>query len=240
MRSVGLREPRFMKMLKLLESNDNDVKADLVKLRRCALTLQDELPEVLDVAIDITLSKASPQPRWFHEAITMHLDGPLFELYMDILYMAKDPKDGSKVEWMLQVRTDKDEPSMGIVLLTSDHDPQSWFTPDRIVKRLLEKKPSDSDMRRYNFLWFDKIKRNLDKPFELLLKSIVVNHNEIMTAQVLKKDGERVVDRWALSFEHHGGGHGFCYRLKPWGALESTTNTVRDFSDINEMLHENE
>lgn len=210
-----------MKVAHLLES------ANSVTLRKIALKLQTELQEnehLGTIVDDIELHHGEARLNMYDELITLHLTGPLFELYMDVSYDRNN-------EWTIEVRTDKDIPGDGINLTSVQGDPM--FATDRLIRLLLKKKSGDTDMSRYNYLWFDKIARNLDKHrYTFFLKNMVVDQTQIMTSQILEQDMGTTVNRFEIEFAHHPA-EGFCYRLGPWGKAKRTIN---DFSDINEIL----
>jgi hypothetical protein len=232
-----------MKLDRLLESSNS------LLLRRVALTLQAELQEdhyLGSIIEHIELHQGSSRPNLYDELITLHMTGPLFELYMDISYL-----NGSRLnkvnEWAVEVRSNKDLPGDGINLASSTgsatHTPEIWFSAKNLIRLMLEKKPGDTDMARHNYLWFDRISRNLDDGYQLFLKNIITDPSQIMTAQII--GGEQRASgakRYALEFCHHPQKR-FCYKIGPFhhqGLRADDMRTVEDFSDINEYLEGDE
>lgn len=215
-----------MKVARLFES------ANSLLLRRITLTLQAELQEDehLGTIVDnIELHHGESRSNLYFELVTLHLTGPLFELYIDVSY------DKNR-EWTVEARTEKDMAGDGMLLAASRRDPLNWFTTERIVKSMLDKKPIDTDMFRHNYMWFDKIARNLDEGYTFFAKNIVIDSTQIMTSQILEQDMGTTVNRFGIEFCHHQA-VGYCYRLGPWN---KAYRTVNDFSDINEILQEGE
>ena len=214
-----------MKVARLFERSNS------LPLRHIALRLQTELQddEHLGTIIDdIELHNGPSRHSLYEELITLHMTGPLFELYLDISYDTSD-------QWTIEVRTDKDLAGDGIPLMAANSTTGAlaWFTTKRLVRLLLEKSSSDNGMHRYNFLWFDKIARNLDKGFTFFAKNMIIDSTQIMAAQILEQDIGTTANRFGIEFCHHQA-VGYCYRLGPWN---KAYREVHDFSDINEILH---
>lgn len=215
-----------MKVASLLTENVS------VTLRKIALRLQTELQENenLGTIVDnIELHHGDARPNLYEELIALHLTGPLFELYLDVSY-------DNNQEWTVEARTNKDLAGDGMPLAAARRDPYNWFTAGRIIDYMLEKKASDTDMPRYNYMWFDKIARNLDKNYTFFLKNIVIDNSQIMTSQILEQDMGTTVNRFGIEFAHHPAA-GYCYRLGPWN---KAYRAIHDFSDINEILGDEE
>lgn len=223
-----------MKVVHLFES------ANSLLLRRIALRLQAELQEnqhLGSIIENIELNRGAHRPNMYDELITLHMTGPLFELSLDISYYVLLDNDGNSVgdaEWTIEARTNKVIPGDGIHIANASIQPDVWFTADRVVKFLIKKKPSDTDVYRHNYLWFDKIARDLDKKYQFFLKNTIVDKSQIMTSQILENSNIRFV----IEFCHHPV-EGFCYRLGPFhhlGLRADDMRIVNNFSGINEIL----
>lgn len=239
-----------MKVAHLFEGRD--------KLRELGLGLQSDLLDELDgVVDDIDMTRAI-KPRsgvpQHTDGITFKLSGPLVEFYLDLLFYEGNVPEAD--EWMLIARTGKDAPWDGHMLLNAagqnGFDKRRWFKGERVVRRINDALAPNSikqDMVRYNGLWFDKIARNLDKDCKFFFKlAPVVDSTDVISVQLIKYEPDSFNDdpgnppsanakvnrRFALAFEQHGSG--FRFRLGPLGG--SSMRTIEDFSDINEILNE--
>jgi hypothetical protein len=162
-----------MKLLRLLEAD---------QLKPTVMRLQRELLEVFHPLIeDITLEIGKDRANIYDRAVSMKLEGPLVEFFIDIYHHHNDDY------YTLAARTDQDEIGDSLVVI---HDYNvSKFTHERVIKLISNLNNSSfGDVVRYKHLWFDKISRSLPSNYKLLIKTQPLAAAQIIKTQIYNTD----------------------------------------------------
>lgn len=143
-----------MKLMPLFEEDT------LKLLRKQAFILQQEFLDNLHPIVDnVELQIAPARPNLYEHGISLKLEGPLVEFYIDMVYSSGTGTDDNV---SLHIRTDSDEISDSTIALYSKIQKLDWFSYKRIMLTIYNANQTLTDeSRRYHLLWFDKIVKAL-------------------------------------------------------------------------------